>query len=561
MPETPRFGAPGKGPGTASLSASPARRRIWLGAGLTALLGAVVVGAILTAPSSSTRSSLAANPNLDPGTALDRAAPNFTLTDQFGHQVSLRSFRGKVVILDFNDSQCTTICPLTTTAMLDAQRALGAAGSQVQLLGVDANPNATTTGDVLRYSQVHGMVRAWHFLTGPLPNLRSVWKAYGIGVEVRRGQIDHTPALFLIDPQGRERRVYLTQQSYAAIPQLGQLLAQDTSRLLPGHPPVSAGYSYAEIKGIAPDHAYSLLRLGGGSVALGPGSAHLYLFFATWDREVTALSRELGVLDAYQAAAASRHLPPITAVDEGSVEPSASALPTFLRQLPRPLSYPVAVDGTGRVADGYGVQDEPWFVLVTASGGIAWYHDVATSGWPSVAELQREVPAALSRAPSAPSSLASAERALAGSPAALAAVHRQADQVLAGSQALNARVRALRGYPIVVNVWASWCGPCQGEFGLLASAAARYGRQVAFLGADVNDSSGDAEAFLRQHSVTYPSYAMPETGVQSLLPQGVLGLPTTFFINRAGRVVFVHTGQYASQGTLDQDIQTHALGG
>ncbi len=561
MSDTPPAYPPEAQPEGDRPASSRRRRPVWMAAGVAGVLVVIVLGAILTDSHSTARdSTLASNEYLDPGTPLKRPAPNFTLTDQFGHRVSLSSFRGKVVILSFNDSECTTVCPLTTTAMLDAQRSLGAAGSKVQLLGVDANPNAISTDDVLRYSRLHGMLRAWHFLTGPLPALKRVWKSYGIAVEIERGQIDHTPALFLIDSRGQERRIYLTQTSYAAVPQLGQLLAQDASSLLPGHPRVSTNYSYGQIKGIRPSTSDSLPRSGGGSVRLGPGSPHLYLFFATWDREVTPLARQLDVLNGYQQTAAAHGLPSLTAVDEGSVEPSASALPAFLRQLPKPLSYPVAIDGSGRVADGYEVQDEPWLVLVSASGKIAWYQDVATSGWPSVSALEAQVRAGLARAAAGPATLAGAQHALAGSPAPLAALHGQADQVLGGGEsALAARVRALRGYPVVVNIWASWCTACQGEFGLLANAAARYGRRVAFLGADINDSTGDAEAFLRQHHVTYPSYAV--NGIQTFLPQGVLGYPTTFYVDRAGRVVSVHTGEYASQGSLNQDIQSHALGG
>jgi cytochrome oxidase Cu insertion factor (SCO1/SenC/PrrC family) len=125
-------------------------------------------------PGASTARDPAFNPALDPGTRLSGAAPDFTLSDQFGQPVSLRSFRGKVVLLAFNDSECTTICPLTTQAMLDAKAMLGRAGSRVQLLGIDANPAAISLEDVMSYSQLHGMVRAWHFLTGSLPQLKRV---------------------------------------------------------------------------------------------------------------------------------------------------------------------------------------------------------------------------------------------------------------------------------------------------------------------------------------------------------------------------------------------------
>jgi hypothetical protein len=64
-------------------------------------------------------------------------------------------------------------------------------------------------------------------------------------------------------------------------------------------------------------------------------------------------------------------------VDETVVEPSAQTVRTYLSSLGTSLKYPVALDPTGRVADGYGVQDQPWFALVSASGKILWSHD----GW------------------------------------------------------------------------------------------------------------------------------------------------------------------------------------
>ncbi len=516
------------------------------------VLAAVLVGALVTRPSANTPTALASNPNLDPGTPLSRPAPDFTLSDELGRSVSLHSYRGKVVILAFNDSECTTVCPLTTTAMLDAKAMLGRAGSQVQLLGVDANPDATAVSNVRSYTETHGLVHSWRFLTGSPPALRRVWRDYNIEVQIQSGQIDHTPALFVIDPRGRLRRVYLTQMSYATVPQLGQLLAQETASLLPGRPRVNTTVSYRPVPGIAPSQRAALPRAGGGTVNLGPaGKPRLLLFFATWDKEVTDLAEQLGALDVYSADPA---LPKLTAVDETSVEPSAGAVSAFLTRLPHRLSFPVALDRSGRVADGYGVQDQPWLVLVSASGRVLWYYDVSTSGWLSKSALAKRIKAALARAPSGAPGAAAAQRALAGSPPPLAALHDQAGKLL-GPQLL-ARVHALRGYPIVVNAWASWCGPCRQEFGLLASAAARYGRGVAFLGADTGDGAADARTFLSGHAVSYPSYQSTIPGLSPLA--SVAGLPTTIFIDRAGKVAYVHTGQYVAQGTLDQDIQTYA---
>jgi cytochrome oxidase Cu insertion factor (SCO1/SenC/PrrC family) len=118
------------------------------------------------------------NPDLDPGTSLGQsAAPDIKLENQFGQPMSLSQFRGKVVILAFVDSECTTVCPLTTLSMVRARELLGAAGDRVQLLGADANPTATSVGDVMAYSQAHAMVNQWDFLTGSPAQLRAVWKA------------------------------------------------------------------------------------------------------------------------------------------------------------------------------------------------------------------------------------------------------------------------------------------------------------------------------------------------------------------------------------------------
>lgn len=524
------------------------RTLLWVAIAAAVIIG-ISVGALVTGGSSKSggQSALATNPELDPGTPLSKPAPDFTLTDESGHRISLHSFRGKVVILAFNDSECTTVCPLTTQAMVDAKRFLGAAGRDVQLLGVDANPQATAVSDVRSYSRTHGMLYQWRFLTGSLPELKRVWRAYGIDVQIEHDQIDHTPALYVIDPAGTLRRLYETQMSYATIPQLGQLMAREASSLLPSHPAVRSRLSYAQVPGIAPSTPASLSRAGGGTVRIGRStSPRLYLFFATWNSEVFPdLARRLRSLNGYRGAA------PLTLVDEGSVEPSPSALPRFLRGLG--LRYPVAIDRSGRIADGYEVQDQPWFVLTSASGKFLWYYDVSTAGWLSPAALAGRVRAAFAHA----SNKVPAAAALAGSPGPLAALHRQGGSLLGPETALAARLRGLRGYPAVINAWASWCTPCQKEFPLFASASLSYGRRVGFLGADTNDNSSDAQAFLAKHPVSYPSY---QTSLQQLRPLAVIGnLPTTIFVNSAGKVTYVHIGQYDSLGTLEQDIGLYAL--
>jgi cytochrome oxidase Cu insertion factor (SCO1/SenC/PrrC family) len=333
---------------------------------------------------SPTSSGAEMNPNLDLGSSLGgQPAPDIALVNQFGQPMSLSQFRGKVVVLSFQDSECTTVCPLTAQSMLQAKQLLGAAGSQVQLLGVDANPDATSVADVLAYSRAHGLVNQWDFLTGSLAQLKAAWSAYHIAVQIEQGQIDHTPALFVIDQRGREQKLYLTQMAYSSVSQSAQVLADELASLLPGHPPVASQQSLASITVQSPsDHVALPAATGPGQVVLGPGASRLVMFFATWLTETTDLRSVLTGGNAYAAAARRDGLPQLTAVDETVVEPSAQAVRAYLNGLGTPLSYPVALDTTGRVADGYGVQDQPWLDLISASGKVLWSHD----GWlPSTA--------------------------------------------------------------------------------------------------------------------------------------------------------------------------------
>ena len=143
------------------------------------------------------------------------------------------------------------------------------------------------------------------------------------------------------------------------------------------------------------------------------------------------------------------------------------------------------------------------------------------------------------------------------SSSALTSLPTQSGRLLGSTPELLARVRALRGYPIVINAWASWCSPCRAEFGRFASAAARDGRQVAFLGADFDDTPSAGRSFLAQHPVSYPSYLTTNKQLDSSLPVAVQGLPMTIFIDRAGKVVYTHLGEYGSLAAIQRDIAVY----
>ncbi len=147
---------------------------------------------------------------------------------------------------------------------------------------------------------------------------------------------------------------------------------------------------------------------------------------------------------------------------------------------------------------------------------------------------------------------------LAQAPPPLKALYQQGDELLGGgSSAYEKRIEQLRGYPIVVNLWASWCIPCRAEFPTLQSLSARYGKQVAFLGVNSEDSSDAAATFLEEAPVPYPSYSDPDKDIYDSL--GGYGFPNTAFYDRSGQLAYLHKGQYSDEAALEADMRRYAL--
>ncbi|MFL5834042.1 MAG: TlpA family protein disulfide reductase [Solirubrobacterales bacterium] len=148
--------------------------------------------------------------------------------------------------------------------------------------------------------------------------------------------------------------------------------------------------------------------------------------------------------------------------------------------------------------------------------------------------------------------------ALAGAPPPLGSLYKQGNELLdGGAPAYEKRIAGLRGYPVVVNVWASWCGPCRQEFPALQKASARYGTKVAFLGVNSEDSSDAAATFLGEAPVPYPSYSDPDKDIYDTV--GGLGFPNTAYYDTSGQLVYVKQGGYGSEADLLADIRQYAL--
>jgi thiol-disulfide isomerase/thioredoxin len=151
-----------------------------------------------------------------------------------------------------------------------------------------------------------------------------------------------------------------------------------------------------------------------------------------------------------------------------------------------------------------------------------------------------------------------AAKALAGSPAPLGKLHAQAGELLdGGAGAYRQRLAALRGYPVVVNKWASWCGPCRSEFPFFEKVSREQGKKVAFLGVNSSDNDASAKDFYSQFDMSYPSYKDADSHIAQVF-NGVAAFPVTVFYDAHGRQRYLHQGGYTSEQRLRDDIRRYA---
>jgi cytochrome c biogenesis protein CcmG/thiol:disulfide interchange protein DsbE len=159
---------------------------------------------------------------------------------------------------------------------------------------------------------------------------------------------------------------------------------------------------------------------------------------------------------------------------------------------------------------------------------------------------------------SPPASLSHAEvtKPLAGQPPKLAALHARSGELVAGGlKQFDRELAALRGIPVVVNLWASWCGPCRFEIPFLQREFRSHGTTVAFLGVNSDDSAGNARKMADELPMPYPSIVDERANLAGRL--GARGLPVTVFYDRDGKPSYVHQGSYPSAEKLSEDIEKY----
>jgi cytochrome oxidase Cu insertion factor (SCO1/SenC/PrrC family) len=175
-------------------------------------LGLIILGA---APMAAAQASPNADPILAQAIAgssvpLNFPAKEFRLTDQHGRTVSLASLRGKVVLLTFLDPVCTTDCPLIAQEFRTAGQLLGAAEAKVELVAIVTNPLYHQVSDTQAFDRQEHLtdVPNWLYLTGSVPQLRQVWKDYGVSAEIlpAGSMIGHQDLAYVIDQAGHVRQ-------------------------------------------------------------------------------------------------------------------------------------------------------------------------------------------------------------------------------------------------------------------------------------------------------------------------------------------------------------------
>jgi cytochrome c biogenesis protein CcmG, thiol:disulfide interchange protein DsbE len=126
-----------------------------------------------------------------------------------------------------------------------------------------------------------------------------------------------------------------------------------------------------------------------------------------------------------------------------------------------------------------------------------------------------------------------------------------------GREAFEARIEKERGKPVVVNKWASWCGPCRLEFPFFRKQAAKRKGEVVFIGVNSNDSRSDAEEFLKEQPVPFRHFEDPKLEIAAAI-NAVQAFPSTAFYDSKGKLAFVHQGGYSSEDKLAEDIERYA---
>jgi cytochrome c biogenesis protein CcmG/thiol:disulfide interchange protein DsbE len=146
---------------------------------------------------------------------------------------------------------------------------------------------------------------------------------------------------------------------------------------------------------------------------------------------------------------------------------------------------------------------------------------------------------------------------LADAEPAIAPLYERPSAIVPGGvDAFERRISSLRGNPVVVNKWASWCHPCRAEFPIFQQVATKQGTDTAFMGINGKDKRPAAERFLAAEPLPYLSYEDPDEEIARERKISTY-YPMTLFIDKNGKTVGKHAGEYTSVAQLEADIDKY----
>jgi cytochrome oxidase Cu insertion factor (SCO1/SenC/PrrC family)/thiol-disulfide isomerase/thioredoxin len=298
-------------------------------------------------------------------------APDFSLTDQRGHRLDLDRFRGRPVVLTFNDDECTDLCTLLAQDVTAADKDLGDHASDIAFVSINANPFHTGVADVAAWTRRHGLGSAenWYYGTGTPAALSKIAKRYGcdIRADPATGDVVHCTTIYFIDPQGREQAVGSFGSDSADTAPFAHAMARMAADLTGKHLDV-AGPSLASPRDDAAevgDTAPALdLPTASGTAPRPDGHDRVVDFFSS---TCTACRPQLAALRTEQAALGS--VVDIIGVDVD--EPIATAQSVARRDA---TTFPILDDAHGAAAGAWRVSALPTLVVLDPHGTVVIRH-------------------------------------------------------------------------------------------------------------------------------------------------------------------------------------------
>lgn len=368
------------------------RRRALLFSGLGIVLAAALAAVLVSVRSGSGQGTVNTQgvslPGVSPATAdlialspLNNSglpAPDFHLTDQNGRPMSLSQFRGKSVVLSFNDDQCTDVCTLLAEDIIRADQDLGTAGqSHVVFLSVNVNPFFPQTKYVKQWTDDNslGDVSNWYFGTGSVATLESIWKAYGIyvGADPKTQSVMHGTVIEYIGPDGRIRAAGDFGQNAVDVDPYSHGMAQTAVDMLTssertpvaGPQAPSGGGTGAGLGQQAPGFDLPVLGSGGSLSLAGQRGEPVVLNF--WASSCTNCRSELSAFAQVAAQDPKIHFLGVDVADPSSSEALSLAHGAG-------VTYPSVVDSSGSLASKYQVSGLPTTVYIGPTGKVAVVH-------------------------------------------------------------------------------------------------------------------------------------------------------------------------------------------